>query len=117
MQALDANYQELFALTKKPGENGTLSGEFLIPSGRMLGLYQVQAQIQEAGASFSGNAAFSVEEYKRPEFEVSLKEPKGPWRFGKDAAVEGEAKYYFGGPVPNAAVTYSYGPIVANVTA
>ena len=47
VQALDANYQELYALTKKPGENGTLSGEFLIPSGRMLGLYQIQAHIQK----------------------------------------------------------------------
>ncbi|MFA6030506.1 MAG: alpha-2-macroglobulin family protein [Elusimicrobiota bacterium] len=106
VQLFDGNGVEVAALTKKPGSFGTLAGEFALPTGRMLGNWRLSAVVQEQGTSFSGGAVLSVEEYKRPEFEVTLADPKGPWRFGREVEVEGAAKYYFGGPVPDAPVTY-----------
>ncbi|PIU18376.1 MAG: hypothetical protein COT18_10685, partial [Elusimicrobia bacterium CG08_land_8_20_14_0_20_59_10] len=54
----------------------------------------------------SGEQRFQVEEYKRPEFEVTLKEASDALRYGRKARVEGEVKYYFGSPVPGAEVKY-----------
>ncbi|MFH2202455.1 MAG: alpha-2-macroglobulin family protein [Elusimicrobiota bacterium] len=102
----DANWQEVHKTAKKVGPDGTLSGEFRIPTGRLLGSYSIQAQIVVAGQTYSASASFAVEEYKRPEFEASLEDAAGAWRFGKEAKVGGKVRYYFGGPVPDAAITY-----------
>ncbi|HVE14438.1 MAG TPA: alpha-2-macroglobulin family protein, partial [Elusimicrobiota bacterium] len=107
VSARDANGQEFFSESKVPDANGGLDGELAIPAGRLLGSYQLYAQLPYAGGTFTGNGRFSVEEYKRPEFEVSVDEAEGAWRFGREATVRGSVKYFFGGPVPDAAVTYT----------
>ena len=104
IRALDVNGQELYKEDKATNAMGSVSGEFLIPTGRMLGNYSVQISINEWGYNFTGYANFQVEEYKRPEFEVKLADAKGVWRFGKEAEVEGDVQYYFGGAVPDAPV-------------
>ncbi len=72
---------------------GTASGEFTVPAaGRPLGAWQLRA-------SPDGNASVRVEEYKRPTFEVSVKDPEKPLRLNKPASLKGEARYYFGLPV------------------
>ena len=106
LQLMDANYQEVASVKKKPGPFGSVAGDFLIPTGRMLGGYRIIATVHELGGDYNGGAEFSVEEYKRPEFEATLAEAKGAWRFGQEATVQGDVKYYFGGPAPNASVTY-----------
>ncbi|MGB7295893.1 MAG: alpha-2-macroglobulin family protein, partial [Candidatus Aminicenantales bacterium] len=40
-----------------------------------------------------------VEEYKRPTFEVTVKDPDKPLRLNRPATLTGEARYYFGLPV------------------
>ncbi|MBI5242582.1 MAG: hypothetical protein HY922_02720 [Elusimicrobia bacterium] len=106
LKMMDANWQEVASVVKKPGPFGSVAGEFLIPAGRLLGRYRINAAIEETGGPYAGSVEFGVEEYKRPEFEATLAEAKGAWRFGKEATVEGDVKYYFGGPAPNANVTY-----------
>lgn len=106
VQLMDANWQEVASLTKKPNAFGSVAGEFTLPAGRMLGQYHINAVISEHGGDYNGAQPFGVEEYKRPEFEVTLAEAKGAWRFGQEASVEGDVKYYFGGPAPDANVTY-----------
>jgi hypothetical protein len=102
IKLIDPNGQEAASAEKKPGPFGSVSGEFLIPTGRLLGSWSLSASVEEEGGPYSGSSEISVEEYKRPEFEVTLAEAKGAWRFGREARVEGEVKYYFGGPVANA---------------
>jgi len=102
----DANGQELHKESKPLSAMGSFSGGFTIPSGRMLGRYYVEASLSDGFQRYSGQVDFSVEEYKRPEFEVTVEDAKDAWRFGREAAVEGSVKYYFGGPVPDAPVTY-----------
>src|SRR5262249_42059012 len=48
----------------------------------------------------------AVEEYKRPEFEITLDAPQGAARYGQPMKVGGRVRYYFGGGVPEAAVRY-----------
>ncbi len=71
---------------------GTASGEFVIPPGRPLGEWTL-------AVSPEGEASVRVEEYKRPTFEVTVKDPEKPLRLNKPAALGGEARYYFGLPV------------------
>ncbi len=50
---------------------------------------------------------FSIQEFRRPEFEVTARnETEGPYFAGGQATVSTEAKYYAGGALPNAEVTW-----------
>ena len=104
--ARDPNWQEVYKKTLPFTGLGSAAAAFKIPEGRLLGGYSVTVQLSEYGQNFTGAARFSVEEYKRPEFEVKLGEAKKPYRYGEKAEVAGDVKYYFGSPVPGAAVKY-----------
>lgn len=106
IQARDSNGQEFYKTSMMLGAMGSASVKFTIPTGRLLGGYNLNANLSDLGTHFGGYGTFSVEEYKRPEFEVEVKEASGPWKFGRSARVSGAVKYYFGGPVPDAPVRY-----------
>jgi uncharacterized protein YfaS (alpha-2-macroglobulin family) len=78
---------------------GSAAGEFTIPTGRVLGQWRVST-------APSGTALVRVEEYKRPTFEVTLKDPASPLRINRPATFSGEARYYFGLPVVNGSVRW-----------
>lgn len=88
----DANNQVVESKPVTTNAAGSVSGEFVVPSGRLLGRWYVRT-------SAGGQAAISVEEYKRPTFEVTLRDPQEPLRLNRLATLTGEAKYYFGLPV------------------
>jgi hypothetical protein len=106
LSVLDANHQMVASRTLTLDGYGAAAFEAEIPAGRLLGRYSVSASMSEYGHGFSGYEGFSVEEYKRPEFEVTLAASTGPWRYDRRAVVAGDAKYYFGAAVPDAAVTW-----------
>ncbi|MCX6569653.1 MAG: MG2 domain-containing protein, partial [Candidatus Aminicenantes bacterium] len=89
----DINNQRVASTTATTNAFGTASGEFTVPAaGRPLGGWRLRS-------SPDGQAAVRVEEYKRPTFEVSVKDPAKPLRLNRPAALKGEARYYFGLPV------------------
>lgn len=47
-----------------------------------------------------------MEEYKRPTFEVTLKDAKAQLRLNRPATFQGEARYYFGMPVTSGSVRW-----------
>ncbi|MCP3101320.1 MG2 domain-containing protein [Myxococcus sp. K15C18031901] len=96
---MDPNYQEVARREVRTNAFGTAAGEFAIPTGRVLGLWQVRV---DSG----GSAMVRVEEYKRPTFEVSLKDPEAPLRLNRPATFKGEARYYFGLPVATGTVRW-----------
>jgi uncharacterized protein YfaS (alpha-2-macroglobulin family) len=104
--ARDPNWQEVYSKTLSVNPMGSAAGTFTVPAGRLLGNYSVSAEIAEYSRSFSGSVQFGVEEYKRPEFEVKLAAAGKPLRYGEKAELTGDVKYYFGSPVPGAAVKY-----------
>jgi uncharacterized protein YfaS (alpha-2-macroglobulin family) len=95
----DPNNQLVEQRQVRTNSYGTASGEFTIPTGRVLGAWRVATQPP-------GAAVVRVEEYKRPTFEVKLKDPEAPLRLNKPAAFRGEARYYFGLPVGNGSVRW-----------
>jgi uncharacterized protein YfaS (alpha-2-macroglobulin family) len=84
---------------------GGLSGEFPLPKGTMLGAYSLQVLYPDA-QRFIGAGSFRVEEYKKPEFEVTVEAPKEPVRLGEKVTATIKARYYFGAPVTRAKVKY-----------
>ena len=53
-----------------------------------------------------GGGSFRVEEYKKPEYEVTIDTPAEPLMLGQKAKATIRAKYYFGSPVVHATVKY-----------
>ncbi|MBI4676615.1 MAG: hypothetical protein HY748_03445 [Elusimicrobia bacterium] len=106
LKSHDGNGQEFFEKTLQLNAMGSASVRFTIPAGRLLGRYGLTANVERYGRTHHGWAYYSVEEYKRPEFEVLVNESSGPWKYGEPAAVTGQAKYYFGGPVADAPVDF-----------
>ncbi len=78
---------------------GGLEGEWPLADEAMLGSYQVFIPNQ-------GGGAFRVEEYKKPEYEVTVDAPSEPVQLGETITATIRAKYYFGAPVVNAKVKY-----------
>ncbi|MFH1177314.1 MAG: MG2 domain-containing protein, partial [Acidobacteriota bacterium] len=89
VKLLDANGEEVDQALVTTNEFGSAAGELAIPAGRLLGAWRLES-------SLSGDAEVRVEEYKRPTFEVSVKDPEGALRLNRPATFVGEARYYFG---------------------
>ena len=87
---------------------GSVNGEFNLTAGAPLGEYQVYVTLptEENGPTQLGGNRFRVEEYKKPEFKVTVEPVAERVRLGQPTSAKVSAKYYFGGPVPNAKVTY-----------
>ena len=78
---------------------GGMDGEFALPSEAELGVYRLQVVGH-------GGGTFRVEEYKKPEFEVTVEAPDEPVMLGETVAGTVKARYYFGAPVTKARVRY-----------
>lgn len=83
---------------------------FTIPVKTNLGNAQIYLTA-EGNLSYINNAddyhSFQIQEFRRPEFEVSARnETPGPYFAGDEAVVAVEAKYYAGGALPNAEVKW-----------
>jgi uncharacterized protein YfaS (alpha-2-macroglobulin family) len=97
---LDANNQAVESRAVATNEFGSAAGEFAIPAGRALGTWRVKSSLG------GGEAAVQVEEYKRPTFEVTWKDPSEPLRLNRPARLAAEARYYFGLPVATGSVRW-----------
>jgi len=104
--ASDTNRKEFFNQSVDLNEFGSASVDFEIPQGRLLGRYTLNARCSVGRFENNASAYFSVEEYKRPEFEIALKSAEEAWKYNEPVEIEGEATYYFGGPVPDAPIKY-----------
>jgi uncharacterized protein YfaS (alpha-2-macroglobulin family) len=78
---------------------GGFDSELELPADATLGVYQIFVVNY-------GGGNFRVEEYKKPEFEVSVDAPTEPVMLGEKIQATVRAKYYFGAPVTNAKVKY-----------
>ena len=75
--------------------------KFTLPKTPNLGYANIELQ---AVGSMSGSHShgIQVEEFRRPEFEVSAQASQGPFLVGGSGDVTVTAKYYSGGPLPGA---------------
>src|SRR5262249_24101562 len=78
------------------GAMGSASTELTLPQKGILGVHTITATAPGM-PTVSRTLSLRVEEYKRPEFEVTLEAPKAAARYGDKTRMSGSAKYYFGG--------------------
>ncbi|HEX3997053.1 MAG TPA: MG2 domain-containing protein, partial [Pirellulales bacterium] len=95
----DPKGSKLLEKTFKSDSYGGIKGEYELSSTATLGMYQLYVVNR-------GGGNFRVEEYKKPEFEVSVDAPTEPVMLGEKIKATIKAKYYFGSPVVNAKVKY-----------
>ena len=86
----DPNGQEVDKREVTTNSYGSAAGEFVIPTGRLLGNWTVQTTLRTGGSGSS--AQVRVEEYKRPTFEVSFKPASAPMRLNRAATLTGEKR-------------------------
>jgi hypothetical protein len=98
----DTDQGKLFEKDLPLSPRGTFNGSIDIPAKAKLGSYTITAKIGETTAS----GYFEVEEYKKPEYKVTVKPDKPYTAVGERARFTIEAKYFFGAPVANADVKY-----------
>ncbi len=96
----DFNHQEQGTVTVTTNEYGTFNGVFTAPSGGLTGNMRIT---NEDG---SGEVSFSVEEYKRPKFEVDFNPVTASFRLNDQVKVEGFARAYSGANIDGANVKY-----------
>jgi uncharacterized protein YfaS (alpha-2-macroglobulin family) len=81
-----------------------------LPENTNLGYAQVSltaSGVTGGLGSTSYTHSFQIQEFRRPEFEVSARnETSGPFFAGEHAMLAVAASYYAGGPLPNAEVTW-----------
>jgi len=106
--AADSREQQVYQGVLTTDEFGSINGSFRLPAETMLGEYHLNVNLaREGGQVFqlSGNQ-FRVEEYKKPEFEVTVEPAKEQARVGEKVSASIKARYYFGSPVVGAQVKY-----------
>lgn len=81
-------------------------GMYRILARRTLAVRNADGEMAHVDDGAAGDVAFRLEEYKKPEFEVTVETPERAIRLGDTAQVKVKAKYYFGAPVTEATVKY-----------
>lgn len=96
----DANDQKISSKKFKSNEFGSFAGEFVLPQTGLNGIYSIEVNDEIIHS-------FSVEEYKRPTFEVIIPKPASEIRFNEKLIVKGNVKAFAGYDIANASVKFS----------
>lgn len=100
----DAKGNKVYEQNASISEYGTVSGKFSLADEPPLGSYSIQVT---ADGIDGGYGSFEVQEYKKPEYEVTLTPAKDQYIRGDTVNIEIDASYYFGSPVADAEVQYT----------
>jgi uncharacterized protein YfaS (alpha-2-macroglobulin family) len=98
----DQDNNKIFEKELPLSDRGTFSGQLDMSEEAPLGNYNITASIGEVRAS----GYFEVQEYKKPEFKVTVKTPQQFVGVGEKVRFTVNANYFFGAPVTNADVHY-----------
>jgi hypothetical protein len=77
----DANDREISKQTLTTNEFGSVAGEFVLPQSVLPGIFTLRVGKE--------SAAFRVEEYKRPSFEVTFDKIDETYKFGEEITLKG----------------------------
>ncbi|MCX6283992.1 MAG: MG2 domain-containing protein [Bacteroidetes bacterium] len=100
----DVNGRKISEQSFTTNDFGSFNGSFIAPVDVLPGQMYISNE--------SGNIAFSVEEYKRPTFEVSFYPLEGNYKLNETLTVKGNAKAYAGNAIGQANLSYR---VVRNV--
>ncbi|MCX6244602.1 MAG: MG2 domain-containing protein [Bacteroidetes bacterium] len=94
----DVNSQKIAEQSLKTNEFGSFNGSFTVPQGVLLGSMTI--------SNGSGSTSISVEEYKRPTFEIAFEPVEGNYRLNDTITMTGKAVAYAGNSLDGASVKY-----------
>jgi TonB-dependent SusC/RagA subfamily outer membrane receptor len=112
---------EVAALRPKSNSYGSFSGEFVIPASGLTGEYTLYADediedtsrfYDNLGNFYAAELTISVEEYKRPTFEVKFNDIVDTYKLNDTVKVSGKAEAFSGSKISNAMVNYK---VIRNV--
>lgn len=99
IQLMDGRGRKIAEQTLATDAWGAVDGTFTLPADAGLGSWSIRLRD-------GGHLAFRVEEYKKPEFQVTVDAPAEPVQLGDRLAATITARYYFGAPVTKGTVHY-----------
>ncbi len=102
----DALGVELRRGTTAVGRLGGFAVELLLPRTPNLGHASLALETRDGDLEASHSHSFQIQEFRRPEFEVSTQASQGPHALGKPAEVTVKAAYFAGGALANAEVSW-----------
>jgi len=97
----DVNGQEIERQSHKSNAYGSFAGSFTAPRDRLAGRMTIRVEAGPGGA-----ASVSVEEYKRPKFQVALDAPGEAAKLGAKVELKGKATAYTGAAIGGAKVRW-----------
>ncbi|MCO5240524.1 MAG: MG2 domain-containing protein [Chitinophagaceae bacterium] len=97
----DVNQQTLDSTVLTLNDFGSLHGQFRIPQHVLTGNFSLYADDFNESTEY-----FSVEEYKRPKFVVTINKPDKSFRVNDTVTLAGSAKAYAGNSIDGARVKY-----------
>ena len=100
----NANGEDVSEIKAKTNAFGSIQGEFIIPTNGLLGNYHLEVKYK--GEEINSYYDISVEEYKRPKFEVTMDAVKNIFKFNEEVTVKGKALDFSGATVGGAKVKY-----------
>jgi len=95
---------ELKTFNLTTSEHGTFHGSVVVPDDGHTGSYSMSVKLPDDSVAYG---SFSIEQYRKPEFQVEVTPVTARVAAGTQAAVRVKATYFFGAPVTNARVKYS----------
>lgn len=105
----DPQWNELTRGTVAVDAHGGFSLAFELPDNTNLGWGYIEFTLQNPSAELgwaSFSHSFQIQEFRRPEFEVSMNVPSGPHRYEGSAILDLSASYYSGGALAEAPTTW-----------
>ncbi|MBI5958046.1 MAG: Ig-like domain-containing protein, partial [Chloroflexi bacterium] len=106
VKAYDDRGEVIFEDVLPVTAGGSFSGEVKLDGEAPLGYYRIVAEVNSNRRDSFG-VSFNVAEYRAPEFQVDVTADKSAVVQGDKINVLVEGRYFFGGPVSNADVSYT----------
>lgn len=102
----NVNGEKLKTLQGVTNEFGSISGEFILPSGGLTGQFFIQMKSEDPNRTLVETQYFSVEEYKRPKFEAKFNPVTETFKINDSVTITGTALAYAGSTITDAKVMY-----------
>ena len=110
LKVTDADNKIVFQQDAAVSPHGTVTADLNLAVDAGLGYYSIELGRNGEGGHFDqaegGNGSFYVEEYKKPEYQVTVKTSALRILQGNSIQATIEARYFFGEPVANAKVKW-----------
>ncbi|WP_010180632.1 alpha-2-macroglobulin family protein [Aquimarina agarilytica] len=110
IQVSDTNNEKVHTTELYTNEYGSVHGEFKLPETGITGNFTISALIENPKnrkRNYNATISFSVEEYKRPTFEVSFLPATKIYKPLDSIKVTGNAKAFLGTAITDATVNYA----------